>query len=239
MGQLATKFMDNAAVTLPKLALPVISSLKITTYPILTTDNILQYDCSAGSFVTTLPTAVGATGKTYTLIRINQTASVEVTINTTSGQTMGGIASGGIALDIQRESISFISDGANWQILYWNIPQIQYSLTVAGTNWTTARAVALITKTQSATPVWRANIDVGGNVSVASANIVLTVTGLAFALGGPNNRQSVYSSDDAFGGAPSNPFASGSTLQLNFAAPTTGLTCGATLELASKPTFAM
>lgn len=212
---------------------------KTGTYQITNADNVISYDCSGGSFTTTLPTAVGIAGKSFTLVRTNQTASVAVTVATTSSQTMGGLASGNLGLDIQREAVTLISDGANWQIVSWFIPRIEYTVAVSGTNWTTSRSRAVITKTPSSTPVWYAAMNVGGTLSVSSANIVLTFTGLAFATGGPNNRQSIYCSDDSFGFASSNPFAFGATWNVNFAAATNATTAGATLELAAKPTFAM
>lgn len=66
--------------------------------------------------VITLPTAVGSAGKE--IIVINRSASAaNVTINTTSSQTVGGRASGDIILRRQNNFIRVVSDGANWQIV--------------------------------------------------------------------------------------------------------------------------
>lgn len=93
-----------------------------TTYSILTTDDVVT--CSGASFTLTFPTAVGVSGKQYTIKHLGTSLSQVYTLATTGGQTIGGIASGSYALYTNQESIKVISDGANWQILehYTNTP---------------------------------------------------------------------------------------------------------------------
>jgi hypothetical protein len=86
-----------------------------TTYSILTTDDVIT--CSGASFTLTLPTAVGVAGKQYTIKHLGTSLTQVYTLNTTSAQTIGGVASGAYALYTNQELIKIISDGANWQIL--------------------------------------------------------------------------------------------------------------------------
>lgn len=73
------------------------------------------YLLSGASFTITLPTAVGISGQTV-LFQHNGTTFTQVyTFNTTSSQTIGGVASGSYAL-YTTEFLELISDGANWQI---------------------------------------------------------------------------------------------------------------------------
>lgn len=78
------------------------------------TDNIVSWDTSGGVGTATLPTAVGVTGQTFT-IQIGIAGNI-LTINTTSSQTIGGIASGVIKMGTIRDTITVYSDGANWKI---------------------------------------------------------------------------------------------------------------------------
>lgn len=74
--------------------------------------------CSSASFAVTLPDA-SATGVKGLQIAIehNGTSLTQVyTINTTSSQTIGGVAGGSYALYTLGEVLIVISDGANWQI---------------------------------------------------------------------------------------------------------------------------
>jgi len=64
-----------------------------------------------GTTAITLPTAVGNTNY-YTIKRVGTNT---VTINTTSSQTIDG--SQPITLNVQYQSVTLISDGANWNII--------------------------------------------------------------------------------------------------------------------------
>jgi uncharacterized protein YaiE (UPF0345 family) len=61
----------------------------------------------------TLPTAVGIAGEE---IGVLWNATGTLTFNTTSSQTMSGIASGSVTTTITNDQYWFISDGANWFI---------------------------------------------------------------------------------------------------------------------------
>ena len=103
-----------------------------TTYSVLTTDDVVT--CSGASFTLTFPTAVGVGGKQYTIKHLGTSLTQVYTLATTSGQTIGGIASGSYALYTNQESIKVISDGANWQILdrFASVAPTAYTPTFTG-----------------------------------------------------------------------------------------------------------
>lgn len=72
---------------------------------------------SGASFTQTLFTAVGNTGKVIQILHNGTSLSQVYTLNTTSAQTIGGIASGSFVLYTVGEMIRVISDGSNWQII--------------------------------------------------------------------------------------------------------------------------
>lgn len=89
------------------------------------TDKILFL--SGTSFTETLPTAASNTGKVFTLVHAGTSLTQVYTLATTSGQTIGGVGSGGYVLQTASESLTIVSDGSNWQI-------VQH---IARTPWTT------------------------------------------------------------------------------------------------------
>lgn len=78
-------------------------------------DDVLIF--SGSSFTETLFTAVGNKGKVLYLQHGGTSLTQVYTLNTTSGQTVGGIASGSYALYTNGETLRIVSDGSNWQIL--------------------------------------------------------------------------------------------------------------------------
>lgn len=87
---------------------------KSTTYSAVANDHVIA---SGASFTITLPTAVGCSGQRI-IIQHNGTSLTQIyTLNTTSAQTIGGIASGSYALYTNGEALILVSDGSNWQIL--------------------------------------------------------------------------------------------------------------------------
>lgn len=66
-------------------------------------------DCTTGTFAVTLPTAVGY-NKQYT---IYNSGTGVITLNTTSAQTISGVASGVLSL-VQHDTLMVRSNGTNW-----------------------------------------------------------------------------------------------------------------------------
>ena len=71
---------------------------------------------SGASFSITLPTAVSQSGKGIKILHNGTSLTQIYTLITTSGQTIGGVASGAYVLYTNGESLSLLSDGSNWQI---------------------------------------------------------------------------------------------------------------------------
>lgn len=77
------------------------------------THTFVSFNCAAAC-TATLPTAVGISGKKYQIKMIN-TAPTQVTVATTSSQTIDGALTQ--VLWIQYTALDVISDGSNWSIL--------------------------------------------------------------------------------------------------------------------------
>ncbi len=80
-----------------------------------TADDILTL--SGASFTVTLYTAVGNSGKILRLEHAGTSVTQVYTLNTTSSQTIGGVASGAYVLYTNGETLVIYSDGTNWRIL--------------------------------------------------------------------------------------------------------------------------
>ncbi len=87
---------------------------KTAAYTALTSDEVITGDASNGAFTITLPTAVGATGQTYTIKRMNAGGN-DIYVGTTSSQTIDGAAN--YLLNVQYGFVKVISDGYNWVII--------------------------------------------------------------------------------------------------------------------------
>lgn len=89
---------------------------KTTTYAILASDSGVVCNAGVAGFTVTLPTAVGVSGKRYTIKKsLADSSTNAVTIATTSSQTIDGsttidIITSGLCLEVQ-------SDGANWRLI--------------------------------------------------------------------------------------------------------------------------
>lgn len=70
-----------------------------------------QIECTSGTFNVTLPTAVGETGRVYS---IKNSGTGTITVDTTSSQTIDGSLTQTLA---QYDNIQVMSNGANWIII--------------------------------------------------------------------------------------------------------------------------
>lgn len=82
---------------------------------VLTTDSVIRGDATTAGFNITLPTAVGITGRMYTIKKIDATANI-VSVATTSSQNIDG-SSTARQLSTQWASITVVSDGTGWMIV--------------------------------------------------------------------------------------------------------------------------
>lgn len=91
-------------------------SYSAVTCPYTTTVNDQNLSISGTSGTITVHTAVGNTGQILNIVHQGASLSQVYTFVTTSGQTIGGIASGVYNFYTFGESFTLISDGANWLI---------------------------------------------------------------------------------------------------------------------------
>jgi hypothetical protein len=82
-------------------------------YLALQTDSVILANAAGGAITITLPSAIGA-NKPVTIKRINAGANA-VNINTVLSQTFDGSTTGSI--NVQNQSLTFVSNGANWFII--------------------------------------------------------------------------------------------------------------------------
>jgi collagen type VII alpha len=83
-------------------------------YTLTATDSIITASASSGAATMTLPTAVGTAGREYTIKKTDSSTNA-VTVATTSSQTIDGAST--YSLSTQYQSVSIVSDGANWNII--------------------------------------------------------------------------------------------------------------------------
>ncbi len=108
----------------PNSTLSVLGSMSVNvtnvsaTYPIASTDYIVEGDCSTSSFNVTLPDATGCKGRVYLIVRYDATfnGSNILTVGTTSSQNIGNYGTS-VSLSNQYEQEYVASDGHNWIVI--------------------------------------------------------------------------------------------------------------------------
>jgi hypothetical protein len=105
--------LTSAGASAPTWAAPALAytyTAQTSGYTAVISDYV---NCTSGTFTVTLPTAVSQAGKS---IKIKNSGTGVITINTTSSQTIDTYASGVIKLGSKFDCIVVTSDGANWVI---------------------------------------------------------------------------------------------------------------------------
>lgn len=125
---------------------------KSANYTLAGTDQSVNFTTGASALTATLPTAVGISGRRYTIVK-GDTGAGSVSMLTTSSQTIGGLASNIIKLATPLDSITVESDGANWQVIVFNVT-VSFQGTCTGRTplalaSTTAFALTSVLDTQS------------------------------------------------------------------------------------------
>lgn len=87
---------------------------KTTTYTIVSTDDFIRADATSGAFTINLPTAVGITGRVFTVKKIDATAN-NVTVDGNGSETIDGSTTK--VISTQYTSFQFISNGTNWDVI--------------------------------------------------------------------------------------------------------------------------
>lgn len=109
------KVASGAAISIRKIGLRAVAT-KAANYTLTTTDDYIVANGTGGSFTLTLPTAVGVTGREYT-IKANLSGVNVVTVATTGGQTIDEASTIALSLSATYKGITVVSDGANWWIV--------------------------------------------------------------------------------------------------------------------------
>jgi len=88
----------------------------IATTPITVTaaNSSIYVDATGGAATVNLPTAVGNTGKIFTIAKIDSGTNT-VTIDPNGSETINGATTA--ILSVQFDNITIQSDGANWRII--------------------------------------------------------------------------------------------------------------------------
>lgn len=89
-------------------------STKTAAYTITATDAVILADATTAAFTVTLPTAVGITGRTYTVKKIDAGLNT-VTVAPTGMETIDGVVIQ--SLVAQNASQTYVSSGASWFII--------------------------------------------------------------------------------------------------------------------------
>lgn len=90
-----------------------------TTYIALSTDEVVSASASGGAFTVTLPTAVGVTGRRYTVKKTDSTFNA-VTIDGNAAETIDGGAT--YILWYQNQAATLVSNGTNWVVESGQLP---------------------------------------------------------------------------------------------------------------------
>lgn len=84
-------------------------------YTVVGTDDIVLANASSGTQTITLPTAVGLTGRGFTIKRLTASGAATIVVATTSSQTIDGALT--VTLPNRYDAIEVISTGSAWVIV--------------------------------------------------------------------------------------------------------------------------
>lgn len=117
VGNLTLNNVTINGGTISNIAIGGAITTKTANYTATSSDETILGNASTGNITITLPTAVGATGKTYIVKKIDSSANV-VIVATTSSQTIDGVTTRNVVS--QYDSVQVQTDGANWFIIGYN-----------------------------------------------------------------------------------------------------------------------
>lgn len=205
-------------------------------YTVLDNDGyatILVSDSSPTKTIT-LPTAADNADRRL-VIKNTSTDQGKVTVDGEGAETIDGYTT--IDLDFKGAYIEIHCDGTSWNIINTNLTSRwkEYSLTVTGSNWTTAVATGVPFRTLDGT--WYLEYHITGSLSVSSASFIGTVTGITTSNGSANQLQPINASTTAAGFDYGYWDANTNTYNLGFNATTTRPNINGVVKLQSKPTF--
>jgi len=116
VGNLTLSNVTITSGSISNIAIGAAITTKNANYNATSSDETILGNASTSNITITLPTAVGATGKTYVVKKIDSSANT-VTIATTSSQTIDGTLTR--VFSNQYTGAQVQTDGSNWYILAW------------------------------------------------------------------------------------------------------------------------
>ena len=121
--------LTNKTLTTPVLTTPTVNGVVLeetaytSNHTMAASEYVARCDASGGAFTITLPTAVGIAGQPYKIVRTDiLSATTLLTVDANGSQTIDGLLTWKLH---PGESISIISDGANWVTLSHPNPTVQ------------------------------------------------------------------------------------------------------------------
>jgi hypothetical protein len=116
IGNLTLSNVTITSGSISNIAIGAAITTKNANYSATSSDETILGNASTSNITITLPTAVGATGKTYVVKKIDSSANT-VTMATTSSQTIDGTLTR--VFSNQYTGAQVQTDGSNWYILAW------------------------------------------------------------------------------------------------------------------------
>lgn len=198
-GSVSSSKIQDSAVTRNKLAASSLNlryADKASSYTLDSAiDDFIDFTATATA---TLPTAIGIIGKSFYIY--NTLGGYNVTLATTSGQTIGGSAAG-LILSNKNENIVVISDGANWLVdSIKKNPTIQKFTSGSGT-YTTPAGVSYIRVRMAGGGGGSGGSGTSGNGSGTNGNTTTFGTSLLTCTGGGLSAGGAGSEGGGAGGA--------------------------------------
>lgn len=144
----------------------LVTQTKTTTYTALVSDDVIFASTSGGAWSLALPAAAGCNGKMFVVKKTTADFNA-LTIDPNGAETIGGSAT--TTLDTEGESLAFVSDGTNWQIIRRVIPS----------KWTTYTPTGSWSANTTYVGRWRRvgdSMEVEGTVSVSGAPTAASLT---------------------------------------------------------------
>ena len=120
--------------------------LRSVNYTLTNTEDSVHFTTGASNLTATLPTAALFSGKRFTISKVDAGSGM-VSLATTSGQTINGLASGVIKLGTTFDSITVESNDTNWIIVNFDVGVFAKANT-CGTSFTGGGTVTAVFATE-------------------------------------------------------------------------------------------
>lgn len=119
--------------------LTVAANAQSSSYALTPNDQTVIFTTGSSSLTATFPTAIGVSGKRYTIKKGDSTSGT-IVLRTTSSQTIDGNSDGSLFINTVNEALEVESDGSNWTIISHrsDVPWTSYQPSISGFGTTTS-----------------------------------------------------------------------------------------------------